>query len=84
MNPSHQTTDRRCALARCDATGSTDSRHGLYGHCVSCGATVHDWRRLLGVGARIAACTADARAVQLTYPGACGDCGGSELVISAA
>jgi hypothetical protein len=83
MTPSNQMTDRRCALARCDATESTDRRHGLYAHCVSCGATVHDWRRLLGVGARIAACT-DARAVQLTYPRACGDCGGSELVVSAA
>jgi hypothetical protein len=84
MSPSNQMTERRCAFARCDATGPTDRRHGLYGHCVTCGATVHDWRRLLGVGARIAACIADARAVQLTYPGACGGCGGSELVISVA
>jgi len=75
-------TKRQCALVRCDATGRNDGGSSLHSRCVACGATAYDWRRLVGVGARVAACTADPGSVWLTYPGACGNCGGSELVVA--
>jgi hypothetical protein len=82
MKSFSQMTTRRCALVRCDATGRNDRTPSLYGHCVTCGAPAYDWRRLLGVGARVAGSTADPRSVSVTYPGACGECGGSELVVA--
>jgi hypothetical protein len=74
---------RDSALERCDATGRTDDRPSLYARCVACRAAGHDWRRLLGVGARLAAHATDPRSVVLSYPLACGICGSSDLVVSA-
>jgi hypothetical protein len=82
MSRSNLLTSRQTALARCEAS-DTPGRHSLYGHCVACGATAYDWRRLIGVGARLATCDADPATAVLTYPGACGDCGGSELAVCA-
>jgi hypothetical protein len=70
------------ALLRRDATGRTGRRPNLYGHCLTCGATVSDWRRLLGVGARIVPCHAEPASAVLVYPGACNDCGASELLLT--
>jgi hypothetical protein len=75
-------TRGRLALLRCDASGRTGLRPNLYGHCLTCGATVSDWRRLLGVGARIAPCTAEPASAVLVYPGACNGCGASELLLT--
>jgi hypothetical protein len=55
----------------------------LHGRCVTCGASAYDWRRLVGVGARVAARSVNPASVLLTYPGACGNCGASELVVAA-
>ncbi len=82
MNRFNCMTNRRSALARCDASDLV-RRHGLYGQCVACGAIVCDWRQLIGVGARLATCANDPETVVLTHPGACGACGGSELAIGA-
>jgi hypothetical protein len=71
------------ALARCDATGRTDHRPSLYAQCMACGAAGHDWRRLLGVGAKLAARSIDSRSVVLSYPRACSTCGCSDLVVTA-
>jgi len=83
MNAFNPMTKRQCALVRCDATGRNDGKSSLHGRCAACGATAYDWRRLVGVGARVAACSANPGSVLLTYPGACGNCGGSELVVAA-
>ena len=63
------------------AAGPTDCRPSLHARCVTCGATASDWRHLLGVGASAVACTADSRSMLLTYPGACGKCGASVLLV---
>jgi hypothetical protein len=82
MNRSHSMTDRQRALARCDASESPP-RHVLYGQCVACGAIVCDWRRLIGVGARLAVSAVDPATARLTHPAACGACGGPELAVCA-
>jgi hypothetical protein len=81
MTAFSQMTMRHRALVRCDATGRNDQISSLCSRCVTCGAPAYDWRRLLGVGARVAGCTANPRSMSVTYPGACGDCGGCELVV---
>jgi hypothetical protein len=81
MTTPSSTMTRQRALERCNATGRHEHTSGLYGHCATCGEIAHDWRQLLGVGARFNASTTDAQSARLTYPGACGCCGGSELVI---
>jgi hypothetical protein len=82
MNRFNCMTNRQTALARCDAS-DTSGRHGLYGHCVVCGATAYDWRALIGIGARLARYAADPATALLTHPGACGACGASELEVCA-
>src|SRR5580692_2097753 len=82
MDRSGPMSSRLTALARCDAS-DTPGRHGLYGYCVVCGETAHDWRALIGIGARLATCAADPATALLTYPGACAHCGGSELAVCA-
>lgn len=72
---------RTAALSCCDATGRTERGSSVVARCVACGAVAHDWRRLVGVGARVSA--AGTRAVKLTYEGACGRCGGADLVLGA-
>jgi hypothetical protein len=62
-------------------TGPATNRTELHASCVTCGATASDWRHLLGVGASVAARSADSQGMVLTYPGACGRCGASELVV---
>jgi hypothetical protein len=69
------------ALDHCGAAGQTDCRPSLHARCVTCGATASDWRHLLGVGASAVACSADSRSMLLTYPGACGRCGASTLLV---
>jgi len=59
----------------------TDCRPSLHARCVTCGAIACDWRHLLGVGASAVACAADSRSMLLTYPGACGKCGASVLLV---
>jgi hypothetical protein len=83
VNQFNPMTRRQGAFARCDATGRTVDRPSLYGHCLACGATVYDWRRLLGIGARIVARTTGACTVLLSHLGACGDCGASEVLVTA-
>jgi hypothetical protein len=82
MNAHRPMTPRQYALARCDATGRNEHTSSLYAHCVTCEEIVYDWRRLLGVGALVAASTGDGRRARLTYPGGCGSCGGSELAVA--
>jgi hypothetical protein len=57
---------------------------GLYAMCPSCKEVVGDWRKLLGVGASVVAGAADADRFVLRHPGACSNCGASELTVIAA
>jgi len=63
--------------------GLHDGRSSLRAACVACGATAYDWRRLLGIGAKVVSGSADGGRIVVIYPGACGKCGASELVVSA-
>jgi hypothetical protein len=54
---------------------------GLHARCVTCGAIASDWRQLLGLGASVAAPSADSHGVLLTFPGACARCGASKLLV---
>jgi len=63
---------------------AVQGRSSLRAACVSCGATAYDWRKLLGIGAKVAAGTADGGRVVVSYPGACGKCGAAGLVIAMA
>lgn len=77
-----ETSRGNVTLAACDAAGRTDEGASLQARCVQCGANVHDWRRLLGVGATVDA-SAPGSAL-LTHPNACPRCGSSTVVVSAA
>jgi len=63
----------------CGATRGAD----LSAHCLICGAAAHDWRRLLGIGARIVASTPQTGRMVLRHPNACSRCGASDLVVAA-
>jgi Fe-S cluster biogenesis protein NfuA len=69
---------RASALAGRDAKGEAGAT--LNGRCVTCGATAHDWRRLLGVATQTA--TWGTGTMVLTYPGACSKCGASNLAVN--
>jgi hypothetical protein len=58
-----------------------DHRPSLHARCTTCGATASDWRHLLGVGASVAASSGVSHGMVLTYPGACGKCGASKLLV---
>jgi hypothetical protein len=73
----------RGVLVRPDATRALASRRpSLHACCITCGATASDWRHLLGVGAVVVACPTEAQSALLTYPGACGKCGASKLLVN--
>jgi hypothetical protein len=55
----------------------------LHAQCSHCGATSHDWRRWLGVGATFVPAPGDPGRMILTYAGACFVCGGDQIEISA-
>jgi ribosomal protein S27AE len=76
-----ETSKGSVALASCDAAGRTDEGASLQARCVQCGAGVHDWRRLLGVGATVEASAPGSALV--THPNACPRCGSSTVVVSA-
>lgn len=74
--------DARVRLERvlaCDAM----RRPNLSAHCVSCGAMSCDWRRLIGIGAKVVASTPSTGQMVLRHPGACSRCGASDLVVAA-
>jgi hypothetical protein len=56
-------------------------RSNLNARCATCGAVASDWRHLLGVGASITACSVETQGALLTYPGGCGRCGASKLLV---
>jgi hypothetical protein len=87
MNPSNPGTLARCdratmieGLRRRQAKALGDGSD-LRARCMACDAHVHDWRRLLGVGAAVSESGADGSTV-LTHPGACNACGCSALVLT--
>ena len=81
LRPRQSQERRRVALSRCDATGRTDSGTSLHAECMACGAVAGDWRRLLGVGARVIEGVGHVESVLVEYPGACGKCGGCALIV---
>ncbi|HEX3346275.1 MAG TPA: hypothetical protein VHS09_16945 [Polyangiaceae bacterium] len=70
---------RRERVLTCDSA----RRPNLSAHCVRCGASACDWRRLLGIGARIVESAPTSAEIVVRHPGACPRCGGSDLVVTA-
>lgn len=70
---------RRERVLACDAS----RRPNLSAHCVSCGAMSCDWRRLIGIGAKVVVSTPSTGQMVLRHPDACSRCGASDLVVAA-
>jgi hypothetical protein len=55
----------------------------LYASCIDCGSPAHDWRHLLGLGARFTAAPGDPASMLVRCAGACCVCGGDALTVTA-
>jgi hypothetical protein len=68
--------ERRTARSNLDAGG-------LHATCIDCGSHAHDWRRLLGLGARFMAAPGDAGSMLVRCTAACAVCGSDALIVTA-
>ncbi len=84
VRPPSPVRTQECCTEPLAAAPHAHGTAGIHARCVACGATASDWRRLLGVGARLADCAMDASRIILDYPGACAECGSREVLVSAA
>ena len=66
-----------------EATDRTEPDRHLHAVCVFCGANAADWHRFLSTGAVLVAHPDDASRQLLTFPFACGACGGSDIELLA-
>jgi hypothetical protein len=66
-----------------EATERTEPESNRHAVCVFCGASSPDWRGLLSCGAVLVAHPDDASRQLLSFPFACGACGGSDLELLA-